>query len=326
MPPRTNERQQIILMLRELLAGPDTVVTESKELWDDGAQILREVDVVAEMTIDGEVFIASYEVTNQAAPVDVTWVEHFLSKHERLSTDRLYLVPWNGATPAARTLVATTPGVTFIDPQVIDSPDGPVVQNLLAVLLYLEPREVVATIERTNGEELRVRVEHDYAIYSNKGEELESAGEHCNRILGDPDIIQKVLSEAQALPEREELKAFVVAATYAGEEGAGTPLNGPASLRAVPAHLRFTDDEGVIEYQRIKAIEIAGDFRFSQSPLTLELRMFAEQHFGHGRVDLGDVTALAVATVSESENIEQIRVRFERVTPPGASEEISDDR
>lgn len=297
MPKRTNERQQIVAMLRTLLAGTDTVVTESKYFHDEVADMDREVDVVAEMTIDGEVFIASYEVTNQADPVDVQWVEHFLSKHSRLPTDRLYLVPWNGATPKARALVDKTADVAFIDPQVVDGDDGPEVKNLLVDFLFLEPVDVVATLQRPNHELIRALVQHDAAIYSNTGDELESVGEHVNRILRDPDMIAKIVGKAREHPDREELRAFNLSAVYGGEE----------------CYLRLTDDENVSEYQLWRSIEIGGHFRFSHRELALELRAFAKEHFAHGRVDLGDVTALAVATVDENDAVDQIHVRFDRV-------------
>lgn len=300
MPKRTNERQQIISMLRTLLAGPDTTVTESREFWDSGAKIKREVDVVAELSIDGETFIASYEVTNMKNPVDVQWVEQHIGKHERLPTDRLYLVPWGGATPAARALVEENPWVTLIAPEIVAGVEGPIVQNLFADFTFLEPKQVVATVERTNGDDVNVIVAYDYAIYSKAGEEIESAGEHCNRILNDPDIIQKVLRTAHDHPERDELKSFTIGAIYGGDE----------------CYLHHSDDVGdAIEFQRIKAIEITGTFMFTQSPLALELRTFAKKHFAHGRADFGEVTALAVATMNEDEAIEQIRVRFNRVAP-----------
>ena len=101
MPQRTNEKQQVIEMLKKLLAPQGCIVTPSKMLLDCELNELREVDVVAEMTVDGHLFAQSFEVVGRGRPMDITWVDGMIRKHETLPTDRLYLVSWSGFTEAA---------------------------------------------------------------------------------------------------------------------------------------------------------------------------------------------------------------------------------
>jgi hypothetical protein len=120
MPQRTNEKQQVIEMLKTMLAPHGCTVTPSKLLLDSQLQATREVDVVAETVIDGQVFTQSFEVVDRSRRSDLPWVESMLQKHKNLPTDRLYLVSWSGFTKDAFRLAATSPRTI----PVVVKPDG----------------------------------------------------------------------------------------------------------------------------------------------------------------------------------------------------------
>jgi hypothetical protein len=301
MPKRSNEKQKIIVMLKELLAGPDTTVTESKLLWDKGAEAWREVDVVVEIEVDGRRVVASYEVTNIKNPVDVMWTEQLLAKHERMDSDRLYLVPWGGVTAMARTLVANTPWASFVEPLIVNGPDGPVVQNIFADLLALEPKVVLAAIER-GGEDVVFELEADTGIYNREGKEVEPLSLTVHRMLATAENARGMLKLAHEHPTRDALNSFLIGARFNERE----------------IFLRYTDEHGNVELHCVKAIEVRGATSFSQSPLRLELRTFAEDKFLHGRADFDGFTSLAVATLGEDGQPSQIRLRFDPAPPTKA--------
>ena len=117
MPRRTNERQEIIELLKRITAGPNCTDTSSKLRKDAVTGDEREVDVVAENEVDGDRFVQSFEVTSKSRRADVTWVEQLLQKHQHLETDRLILVSWKGFTASARRLAEKNPRVVLVTPR-----------------------------------------------------------------------------------------------------------------------------------------------------------------------------------------------------------------
>jgi len=79
VPPRTNEEQQLIEMVKRLLAPEGSRVTASRMLVDSQLKIEREVDVVVEHDFDGDTFVQSFEVTAKGRPADISWVEQIVS-------------------------------------------------------------------------------------------------------------------------------------------------------------------------------------------------------------------------------------------------------
>jgi hypothetical protein len=66
LPPRTNQEQEVIALLRRLLAREGCEVTESAMLYDRGARTNREVDVVIRCPVSEDATITlSCEVVNR---------------------------------------------------------------------------------------------------------------------------------------------------------------------------------------------------------------------------------------------------------------------
>ncbi len=252
--------------------------------------ILREVDVVAEFQNEGETWRQCYEVTTQAGPVDITWAEQMIAKHKNLGTDRLYLVPWNGATEAAQALINQTNDTFLIVPQVVQGNDGPEIKNLFVDMVYIGPQRVVATVELPEGGSGTVLLEQDFVLCSKDGEFRGTARDLCDMIVQDPEAIRRLLVGAHSHPERDAIESFTLSANYGSLE----------------LYLRH---ENPTAYHHITNVEIAGEFNFDQAPLDLEVRNWLEQPFAHGRTQLSELDALVVALLNEQDEVTQIRVQ-----------------
>lgn len=287
MPARTNERQQIIKMLKDMLADPKCDVTESKMLIDAVTLRPREVDVVAEYDNDGDLFVQSFEVTSKGQVADITWAEQLIQKHANLPTDRLYLVSWSGVTDGVVELVKSRPDVRVITPEVVQGPDGPEVKTLFIDMVRLNVLEVIADVERPNGERGKAILEPDYVLCREDGTEVGAAVVFW-QTTNDPTAIELVLRQAHEHPERDELKSFTLGRDY-----------GPLEI-----YLRKGDS--VVELQRIRTVEVRGGFLFEQAPLEMEVRAFAGQRFAHGRFEHSATSGLVVALLNE--NVEPTKI------------------
>lgn len=100
MPKRTNEFQQLVLLLQSQLSDA-ALVTESAMLTDlvHGDQV--EVDVLVESEVSGIKVSVGFECTARSRPVSVEWVREMTCKHQTLPVDKTVLVSKSGFTKAA---------------------------------------------------------------------------------------------------------------------------------------------------------------------------------------------------------------------------------
>jgi hypothetical protein len=103
MPPRSNDFQRLVFLVKKVLE-PQATVTESKALPDRQTGQDREVDVCIEAEVGGYPMIVSMECRDHSRPADVTWVEQMGAKHGRLPTNALVLASRSGFSKAARKL------------------------------------------------------------------------------------------------------------------------------------------------------------------------------------------------------------------------------
>src|SRR5215207_8903320 len=82
MPKRTTPKQEVIALLRRLLAKEGCAITESAMLQDARTDLQREVDVVMECDIGDVQVTVSFEVVDHKRKADILWVEQMLKKHE----------------------------------------------------------------------------------------------------------------------------------------------------------------------------------------------------------------------------------------------------
>jgi hypothetical protein len=285
VPKRTNERQQIIEMLKTMLAAPSCTVTASKFLRDVVTGADREVDVVAEYHLDGDTFVQSFEVTSKSRPADLIWVEQLLRKHENLPTDHLYLVSWSGFTATARKLAESNPRLYLVMPQVVPGPSGSEIKTLYTDIVHLTPQKTVFIVERPSGGNVNVAVFPDNVMYFEDGTYGGTALEAFDAVLKDPRSIELVLRQVHEHPKREELRSFDLR----------------ADVTIATRYLR--QETPTEELQLITAIEISGHLVFEQQPLDMEVRTFVGQRFAHAQATVAGVDGLFVAVLDEGSEV-----------------------
>lgn len=102
MPKRSNQFQQLVLLINNTLAG-NACVTESAMLTDKISGEQREVDVLISTNASGYEVNIAIEVVARRRKADTPWVESMYSKHFSLPTNKLILVSESGFyTPALR--------------------------------------------------------------------------------------------------------------------------------------------------------------------------------------------------------------------------------
>jgi len=284
MPPRTNEEQEVIALLRPLLARDGCEVTESAMLRNDQTGDEREVDIVMLCQVSDDVTIrVCCEVMAQKHPVDVRKVEGLLRKHAGLRTNSLILVSWSGFTDGAlRTGNASTEPVTQMV-HVRRDAGGSIA--LFQDEVALTPRGMVFVVETPRGP-LRVRAVTDQALFWADGEELpENASEVATVLLNRPDVIKMTLTEAHNHPERDSLRSF--------RFQTGLPDRLQLFLREEPSG----------ELHRIIQVELEGEFAFKQTPIDLRVSSFGELPFGHGRTELGGRKAMMVTRLGDQKEL-----------------------
>lgn len=292
MPKRTNERQQIIELVKKLLVAPNCVVSSSEFLPDAVTGEKREVDVVAEHHIDGDTFTQSIEVTGAKRPADITWVEQMLRKHQNLPTDRLILVSWAGFTRTATALGPSNPRLVLVTPRPIPGDDGPRFKTLYEDRIQMTPRKVVFIAQPPVGPCRRILVEPDIAVYSPDKTFICSAIQLMSAAMKQPEVVERLLRESHSHPEREELVWFVV----------GVPM------LQVEVFLHYEPDD---ELHRITLMELSGEFRFVQRPVDFEVRDFMGTAFTHGPLEISDSRGLFVGLLGDEFDIKKWTIRFE---------------
>lgn len=253
MPERTNQKQRMIAIIREQLAEPGVTVTESKKLYDQASGTMREVDVVAEGTLDGDAMILSVEVIDHGRPASLTWVDQMLGKHSTMPTNKLVLVSWSGFSKAALEKVNAVPSAVASTPTPVLHPDG---RHRHAEPLYLErislaAERVTVTVRRRDGTSETVVVYRNSATYDKDGAEQEPMGEIVTDILRSEAVGRRFSIDAHGREDREDLKGFTL---------------GFRNLdRFVQRYVSFANDP--TELHLITAMDIAGKFAWEQTEL-----------------------------------------------------------
>jgi hypothetical protein len=285
MPRRTNERQEIIELLKRVTAGPNCAVTGSKMLKDAVTGEEREVDVVAEYEVDGDRLVQSFEVTSKSRRADLTWVEQLVQKHRHLETDRLVLVSWKGFTKSARRLAEKNPRIVLVTPQMKAGPAAPEVKRLRSSTVQFSPKKVIFVVTTASNEAVRVVVEPDHRLYSSDRTEVGTAADLTQPTLRSRKVYELTMEEVDKHDGKEPLIGFLLE----------VPMPDDSDL-----HLHQFE---IDELHRITQVEITGSFAHVSQPLGLEIREFLQQRFAHGRFDLMGTPHLLVASLSSSDEI-----------------------
>ena len=308
MPQRTNERQQIIEMLKSVLVGPNCTVTPSKMYPGiETGNPEREVDVVAEYLVDDDLYVQSFEVTSRKQRPGLPWAEQLIKKHESLPTDRLYLVSWNGFAKSVASLVAKHDWVRLVDVATVQDGIGPAAITLYSDLIKFHPKRTVAVVEYPSGKVVRVEIEHlDTDIVDGAGMSVNSFANIVGPMVADPEVGRRALEMAHTHPKREDLNTFLV----------GSDLS-KAEL--------YLKHESPDEFHHLLAIEVISAFTFSQEPLEMEVRTFADRYFAHGNAKVGDASGLVVVVLDDEFQVVKAGARMKLEIIPTFSAADSED-
>jgi hypothetical protein len=281
MPRRTTEFQTIVHFVRKHTAGAGVTVTESRLLRDKRLGVDREVDIVVEGTFDGEPSVTSIEVIEHARPAPVTWVEQQIAKHRYLPTNRLVLVSQSGYSKTALQAVAVEGGwVDALHPMILTEDGEPVVKRLYADSIDLRPTVCRLVVEPKDGQPLIVRVAPDHTVFDGGGQPIDSTLRLAQEVLRLEWLVHKFLMSAHGHPDRENLKGFSV----------GLPL------RDYDYYLHKEESD---QLHRIIAMELTGEFIFTQDELAFQMTRIGGRVFGSGRGPLFGRDAVWVGTTDD---------------------------
>lgn len=309
MPKRTNEEQEVIALLRRLLAREGCEIIESAMLRDARTGDEREVDVVMRCPVSEDVTITvSCEVVFHKRPMSVEWVQQQLRKHADLPTNTLILVSWSGFTKGALKVgKASTEPVTQMIHVRRDAKSK--LPSLFLEQVNLTPRGIIIIVESPRGA-LRVRALMNNKLFTTDGTELpENASQLATLILKLSHVNRSILTQAHHHPERESLKSFRLSYDL--------PESVQLFLRKEPSQ----------ELHRIVQVELEGVMDWTQSPVDMQVASFGEVAFGHGLIELAGRKTLAVARPGEEEST--LSGLILRVYPEGKAPKparMADDR
>jgi hypothetical protein len=293
----------VIAIIHEQLAERGVTVTESKKLLDQAAGTMREVDVVAEGTINGQPMILSVEVIDHARPASLTWVDQMLGKHSTMPTNKLILVSWSGFSKPALAKVVAHPTTFAMTPVPVIGPDGSPRQ---AEPLYVErismaAARVIVTVRRPDGTSETVAVPKNTATYDKDGAGQEPLGEIVTAILRSEAVGRRLGIDAHHREDRENLKGFTL---------------GFRDLdKTVQIYISFADDPA--EMCLITGLEIVGKLVWEQSELKFDIVNIDGRHRGIAQAKWFGKDAVWVATPKDDETDEvQVTWRtMERASP-----------
>lgn len=101
MPKRTNDFQSLVKKIYEQIVPAGGVVTESAEVWDKEAGILREVDILVSHEYAGHEFSFVVECRDRSREETVEWIDGLVGKTKALNLAKVIAVSSSGFSSSA---------------------------------------------------------------------------------------------------------------------------------------------------------------------------------------------------------------------------------
>lgn len=101
MPRRTNDFQTLVKAIYDQIVPAGGVVTESAEVWDREAGILREVDILVSHEYAGHEFSFIIECRNRSRKETVEWIDALVGKTKALNIAKVIAVSGSGFAASA---------------------------------------------------------------------------------------------------------------------------------------------------------------------------------------------------------------------------------
>ena len=280
MPPRTNDFQRLVYLVRVNLADGATV-TESKMLTDRLTKRKREVDVCVEGVVGGTPVLVAIECRDHKRIADVSWVDAMKAKHDRLPTNALVLASRRGFTPEARD-VATRYGIRTFALTDVESVDFPALFGVTSSLWVKSvtipgPERVSVTLAGHSafGPET-VEAAPDTLVYSSDGKDSLQMVVLARMVINAPTVVDRLLSEGKESNRGFEMTWEPVL------DHAGNPLC-----------LRKIEPEALRE---IKSIHITAQCQFQIAQFGMRGGKLGDVHVAWGKTDILGRSAHVVAT------------------------------
>ncbi len=281
-------------MLRALAAVDGASVTPSKMMLHRSGDE-REVDVVVEHRVDGEVFTQSFEVVDHGRTATVEWVERMLKKHEGLPTDRLCLVSWSGFSAGALRIVEDHRNVVAVTPQ---ATGGSVSLVLYEATLRLE--RVTFTVVQPSGDVVRVPAASDTGIFDATGAVQGTAWQFGTFIIALPSVGRQFLDRLHRDEQLREARRFEIEL--------------PKAELPSPAMWLRADADGTLH--EVAHVNLAGSAALGQRPLALDVYKAAAKvspsPFGHAQTKIGGAQVLVVATMDSELGVKKVAVELSK--------------
>jgi len=101
MPKRTNDFQSLVKTIYEQIVPTGGGVTESAEVWDKEAGILREVDILVRYEYAGDEFSFIVECRDRSRKETVEWIDGLVGKTKALNVAKVIAVASSGIASSA---------------------------------------------------------------------------------------------------------------------------------------------------------------------------------------------------------------------------------
>ena len=286
MPKRSNEKQQIIEMLKAMTASAGWLVKPSGFLLDARLGEKFEVDIVAEKTDDGHVFIQSFEVVGKGRPATLGWAREMIAKHESLPTDRLFLVSWSGFVANAVKEAEHYPWVTLVEPLELKHGRvegiGIIVEEIAVTL-----RAYAAFTTTADGEQRQLEIAPSSTVLRGDGTTIGHPERLAVELVHNPTFGAHASGVAHDHPQRETVSQF------------------GATISLLTNGYRFLSD-GV--EAPLHAIWVRGDFAWKQGRVEMTVRQFGDHKFKHGKGTIGGKPHVIVASLDTDLDVLKIKV------------------
>jgi hypothetical protein len=194
VPPRSNDFQKLVFLVKKVLAGTGATVTESKMLRDLQTGDDREVDVCVEAEVAGHAVMICLECIDHTRPADIMWVEQMKAKHERLPTGSLVLASRSGFSKRAVSL-AKIAGIELLTYKDVSQPAVEsavaLTEDLWAMTYSLSATKVIATVPAAEGlPEERIAVATDTDCLDEDGAHRIAMAELVSAYLRDERLAE----------------------------------------------------------------------------------------------------------------------------------------
>lgn len=155
MPRRSNEFQQLVLLIQRQLAGDAASVTESKMLKDKGTGSDVEVDIVVELEVNAVRLSLGFECTAETRRATVEWVREMWGKHSSLNIDKTILVAKAGFTDEAELFAKSKNILTLTFGQAVTAEWSAwleTMNNLRIASVTFTPVDITVRVRRLQGD------------------------------------------------------------------------------------------------------------------------------------------------------------------------------